>query len=105
MFAYTRKEEAGRGGGCCCYCCCVVVVVVVAVIVVAQYRLDSVFCHEVLAYSVSALHFGGRGAIPRSQKFVQTPSLSDETKNRGPSFRRCGYGLCLVTLPSTKMKH
>ena len=24
-------------------------------------------------------------------KFVQTPSLSDETKNRGPSFRRCGY--------------
>ena len=28
-------------------------------------------------------------------KFVQTPSLSDETKNRSPSFRRCGYGPCL----------
>ena len=38
------------------------------------------------------------------QKCVQTPSLSDETENRGPSFRR-GYMDCLVTLPSTIMKH
>jgi hypothetical protein len=33
---------------------------------------------------------GLRYNTPES-KFVQTPSLSDETKNRGPPFRRCGY--------------
>ena len=50
---------------------------------------------------------GGHPQPRRSQIFVQTPSLSDETKNRGPSFsfRRRGYGLGLVTLPSTVMNH
>ena len=43
---------------------------------------------------------------PRSPKCVQTPSLSDETKNRGPFFRRCGYGLLSCDFsPSTIIKH
>ena len=71
----------------------------------ARIALKDRYKLKYVGVSQGGLGGGGGSPTPRSQKCVQIPSLSDETKNRRPSFRRCGYGLCLVTLPSTLMKH